>query len=114
MCHDLTGCGNPLIDVVPSSRGIQVSLLRDLRRAQRLTGARQAGKARPCRHAVLAGRQDGLPLTMPVPGLRRGRGVSERPAMPSTDSTPAIDVHPNVESRTFCTLLRPAITAIVL
>lgn len=114
MCHDLTGRGNPLIDVVPSSRGIQVSLLRDLKATQRPTGARQAGKARPCRHAALAGHQDGLPLTMPVPGLRRGRGVSERPATPSTDSTPAIDVHPNVEGRTFCTLLRPAITAIVL
>lgn len=98
MCHDLTGCGNPLIDVVPSSRGIQVSLLQDLRRPSRTTGARQAGRARPCRHAALAGHQDtsSIPLTMPVPGPRRGRGVSERPATSSTDSTPAIDVHPNV------------------
>lgn len=68
---------------------------------QRPTGAGASWQARPCRHAALAGHWDGLPLTMPVPGLRRGRRVSERPAMSSTDSTPANDVHPNVQSRTF-------------
>lgn len=45
--------------------------------------------------------KDSLLLTMPVPGLRRRRGVSERPAMPSTDNTPTIDVHPNVQVEPF-------------
>lgn len=45
--------------------------------------------------------RDNIPLTMPVPGLRRGRGVSERPATPSTDSTPAIGVHRNVQVEPF-------------
>lgn len=44
MCHDLTGRGNPLIDVVPSSRGTQVSLPRDLRRPSGRQGLGRAGK----------------------------------------------------------------------
>lgn len=48
--------------------------------------------------------RDSIPLTMPVPGLRGGRGVSERPATSSTDSTPAIDVHPNVQVEPFAPL----------
>lgn len=69
---------------------------------QRSTGAGQAGRGppmSPCRSSEAT--RDSIPLTMPVPGLRRGRGVSERPATSSTDSTPAIDVHPNVQVEPF-------------